>query len=372
MGPIVVDVPRIRAGAALATVLVAAVLTGCQFTSVKDEAVELVDASNAFVVSGGTERPARSGDSLGKGDGVLTRAGGRVTLEVRDRRVVLGADTQVVVPDGETVDLARGALLVDRRRGPGVTVRAGDTTVDNVGTGALRIERAFSVLVAGLSTGARVRTATGARLGLEELYQVVVAGRSLPRTGLPLQLRHDAWEKEVVAGVVADDARLNDLAEGLDGPGAPVIPASYTVNGGARATDLVLADAIGWAAANSDAERRREANRARVLRGEGGSWGVVAHLLDARVADVGEALAGVLNGLVVAAPEEPAPSRTPGAVAGRSPQPGVTRSPSPTSTRSTAPGTSAPPTETSSPTETPNAVESILSALPTPLVPLLR
>lgn len=368
----VAEMSAARTAGLLAAALAATALTGCNLTSVKDEKVALRAVRNAVVVSAGAERPARDGDTLAKGDEVRTKSGGTVTLVVRDRRVVLGGATSVRVPDGASLDLTRGAVLVDRREGPGLTLRAGDTTVDNVGAGALRVERSFSVLVAALSARARVRTATGPRLTLDPLYQVVVAGRALPSGTPPLQLRHDAWERAVVPGVLTDDERLNDLAEGLDGPGAPAVPAAFTPANGARTSDLVLAEAIGRAAGDAGATAR-----ARALRGSGGSWGVVARLLDTSANAVGSALSEVLNGVPAGDPgPATGPDGTPGTVAGPTAQPGVTPSPSPdgpgpSRTPGTRPPTSRPPTSGSptSPSETPNVVDQLISGLPTPLLP---
>jgi hypothetical protein len=364
-------VPRIRVLAA--ALLVGAVLTGCSLSSVKDEKVALAGVRDAVVVTdGGAERAAADGDILAKGATVRTRAGGTASLVVRGRRVVLGGDTEVTVHDGATVELGGGALLVDRRQGPGVTIEAGDSLVENVGSGAVRVERGYSVLVAGLSAGARVRTATGQKLDLDALYQVVVPGRALPRTALPLQLRHDTWEQDVVPDLLADDERLNDLASGLIGPAAPALPATYREAGGVHRADLVLADAIGRAAARDGAGRRSAAGRARVLRGEGGSWGVVARLLNAAVVDVGVALSEVLRGVPATAADPSASPTTPsGIVAGRTPQPGVTRSPSPGSPspsktpKPTEPSES-PTEEPTEPTESPDPIEELFSSLPTP------
>lgn len=367
-----------RAAACLAAGLVAATLTGCQLTSVKDEGVRLAGVRDAFVRTGATERPATDGETLKKGDRVRTATGGTVTLAVRERKVVLGGDTHVTVPDGATVELARGALLVDRRRGPGLTLRAGDTTVDEVGSGALRVQRTFSVTVAALSTGVRVRTASGDRLDLDPLFQVIAAGRTLPDEGRPLSLTHDAWERSVISGVLADDERLNDLADGLDGPGAPVVPASYRPAAGTRTSEVVLAEAIGRAA-------RADGGRALTLRRAGGSWGVVAGILQTNAVEVGAALSDVLDG--TAPPATPgassatsAPGQTPGTSGGpvpsRTPQPGF--SPAPTSpgrpTRSNGPGPTRPPTTsptTSTPSPTKGPIEVIVSGIPTPLLPSL-
>jgi hypothetical protein len=310
--------------------------------------------------------------TLEKGDHVRTGAAGTATLVVRDRRVVLGAATKVRVPDGATLELDRGALLVDRRRGPGLLLRAGEATIDDVGAGALRVERLLTVRVAGLSAGARVRTATGAEADVSALYQAVVAGRGITEP-IPLQLNDDAWERSVVPDLVADDIRLNDLAEGLDGPGGPVIPAAYRPAAGARVSDLVLTDAIGRAA--DRAQPARAAGRARALRGQGGSWGVVARLLRTSAIDVASALSDVLTG--VPAAQSPtattAPGNDGGVVAGPSPRPGVTPSPQPSATRPPSPGPTTKPPRTGSPTTSPSTspdpVSDLLKVLETP--PLL-
>lgn len=368
-GEVVRTVPSALVTAALA----AGVLTGCNVGSVRDEDVSLAGVRDAVVVSGGTERTASDGAKLGKGDRVRTGKSGSATLVVRDRRVVLAASTEVVVPDGATVELARGGLLVDRRRGPGVTVDAGDTTVDSIGTGALRVERRLSVLVAGLSATSRVRTATGPRLDLPALHQVTVAGRALPREAVPLQLRHDDWEHDVIGAVLADDTRLNALAAGLDGPGA-IIPAAYQPPAGTRASDIVLVQAIARAAGKDPA-------RARDLRARGGSWGVVAALLGTSAVRVGTTLAAVLDG----APDPSqsgGPSPTPGVVAGGSPRPVAGPSPSPSPNRPqptrTGPTGSPRPTSTSSPSPTTSPTQTLEDVIgqiiPTPSIglPLLR
>jgi hypothetical protein len=350
---------RAKAPVLVVAALAAGVLTGCRFTSVKDSPVSLSSVRDAVVVNGSGSRPAADGQRLAKGDRVRTGSDGAATLVVRDRRVVLGASTEVAVPDGATVELARGALLVDHRRGPGLTVRAGDTTVDQVGTGALRVERSFSVLVASLSAPARVRSATGPRLSLPALYQVTAAGRALPRDAAPLHLRHDGWERDVVRSLVAEDDRLNSLAAALDGPGA-VVPASYRPSGGGQASDLVLADAI---------DRAAGSKRARDLRAQGGSWAVVAHLSGTSAVNVSRALADVLNNVTASTPQ---PSTAPSpVVAGRTPEPVASGSPSPRPSGSREPGprpSTTPPPTSSSPSPSAGLTDFIKNVLPSPSI----
>lgn len=357
--------------AALAAGCVALSLTGCG-SSVADEAVRLSGVRDAVVVSGGTERPATDGQQLGKGDRVRTGPHGTATLGVRGRLVVLAGATEVGAPDGATVDLTRGSVLVDRRRGPGLTLTAGDTTVSGVSTGALRVERSYSVLVAGLSARATVRTAAGSSRALPALYQVVASGRALPQAASPLQLRHDAWERSVIPGVLEDDQRLNDIAAGLDSAGPTVVPALYVPAPGGRASERLLTDAIGRAAGRNDAERAADAARARTLRTEGGAWGVVAALLNTSAAAVGGAVDALLRGVPA-----PSPSASPNApVAGGTPRPGFSptpsRTPDPSRSPGTRPPTSAPPTSpTTSPPTTKSITDQVKDIIPTPLVPLV-
>jgi hypothetical protein len=347
------DVPRILPGlgGVAAVACLAATLTGCSLTPVKDQPVTLSGVRAAVVVSGGTERPATDGAHLRKGDRVRTAPGGSATLTVRDRRVVLGESTDVVVPDGATVSLIGGSLLVDHRHGPGVTVLAGDTTVDRIGDGAVRVQRTFTVLVAALSAPAHVSTATGEDRLVAALYQTSVAGRALPTEAVPLHLRRDAWERAVVADLVADDVRLSGLARGIAGG------------------EALLAEAIGRAAGRDDAARRGFAKRAETLRGEGGSWGVVARLVRTSVLDVGTALAAVLHGV----PTEGPATQQPGSdgshvVAGGTPQPTPERTPDPSPSTSHDPGSHPPTSEppTSSPPSSQSVVEMLQSAIPTP------
>lgn len=323
-------------------------LTGCRFTAVKDEPVTLTGVRDAVVVSGGSEHAAVEGARLGKGDTVRTGSAGAATLVVRGRKVRLGAATTVKVPDGATLSLAHGSLLVDRRHGPGLTVIATDTTVDDFGSGAVRIERTFVTLVAGLSAGARVRTATGPRLGLPELFQATVSGRALPRTAAPLHLRDDDWERSVISDVVDDDIRLNDLARGV-------------ANG-----EALLAKAIGRAAGNDDATRAAMTARAQGLRDAGGSWGVVARLVKTNAVDTATALADELHvGVPTAGPSSPVPGSSGGpSQPGPTPTPGGSGGPTSRPTPSRTPPPTTEPTS-GSPSASPDIVQTIQSALPT-------
>jgi hypothetical protein len=352
-------------GPILAAAVLLAGMTACG-SSVANRTVTLADVRSASVVSGGSSHPAANGEKLRKGDRVRTASGGSAALVVGGRRVVLGSATDALVPDGASVRLDKGSLLVDHRRGPGVTVLAGETTVDAIGDGAVRVDKSYAVLVAAISAPARVRTATGASLGLKKLYQAVASGRALPGAGAALQLRHDSWEKAVVPALLADDTRLNDLATGLDGPGAPVVPALYQPSAGMRTSDRLLAAAIGRAAGRDDHARRRAAENAAALRAEGGSWGVVAAIVRTSALEVGTALAAVLHGVPTTGPAPSQSSAPGGPVAGPSPQPsvGVSKTPAPPTGRpTTSPPSNPPPTP---PPSSESVIDKIGKLIPTP------
>jgi len=160
-----------------------------------------------------------------------------------------------------------------------------------------------------------------------------------------------------VRSLVAEDDRLNALADGLDGPGA-VVPASYRPSGGAKPSDLVLADAI---------DRAARSRRARDLRARGGSWAVVARLAGTSARNVGAALADVLEGVPASSPE-PTAAPSP-VVAGQSPEPVVSGSPSPRPSGSRDPSPRpTPTTESPSPTPSPGLTDFIKSVVASPTI----
>lgn len=379
-------VPRPRATTAQAVIAVLVVLSlvtgGWRVWSAEGD---LVDAAVVLRVAQGTTiaapgrapRPGVVGESLAKGSTVSTDATGRAELDVRGRRLRLAPDTTVGVPDGATADLLRGAVLVDRREGPGITVLAGAVTVDEVDPGAVRIERGFSLRLAVLSGGARART-TGRRLDVPALHQLAVAGQALPDRALPLRLIGDDWEREVIPGVTSADVALTRLARGLDADARlatsssfAVLPAAYRAAAAGLPSDAgrseaVLPVAIGEAASGADAvERAVQARR------DGGSWGVVAGIVGARSADVTRVIADLLA----------APSAVDGAevVAGGAPGSGTPSGAPSTggaapSSRPTARPTSGGSSPTASPSPTPSpsstvdeVVETVRRLLPTPL-----
>ncbi|HVE98911.1 MAG TPA: hypothetical protein VNA12_07005 [Mycobacteriales bacterium] len=350
----------------------------------RDAEVVLRDAVDVTVSSGTTRRAGVPGESLPPGATVSTGAAGSATLDVRDRLVRLAAATAVGVPDGATVQLTRGSILVDRRNGPEVTVRAGLLVIDEVDSGGLRVDRGFSTRVSVYSGGARART-SDRRIDVPRLHGVGVAGRALPDRPAPLRLTGDLWEREIIPQVVAADVTLTRLAKGLDtartvpAGAVEVLPAVYrdalaSLPSNAGRSEALLPVAIGEAAGGAE-----EVVRSLDLRAAGASWGVVAALVGARSADVAAELSRLIRradpsagpGTVAAgdpteAPDfgpEPGPTATPN----RSGRPG--QSPRPTPSRSSGPSPS------SSPSPSEGVVETIRRLLPsgspTPTPPAL-
>jgi hypothetical protein len=348
--------------------------------------VRLVMAEAVTLVSSdGSRRPGVTGSELRRGERVETAPGGAATLAVAERQVRLAAETTVVVPDGASVRLQAGRLLVDRRRGPAVTVQAGTLLVDRVAPGAVVVERGFASSVAVYSGSVRVRSGAGASVDVPALHAVGATGRALTPVPRPVRLIGDAWESLVVPDVVRADRALAGLAATVDTTGsaptaAPALLTPFAdlltaLPPGAAPSETVLPVAIGRASRLGDAERDRVATSVR-LRGQGGSWGVVAALARAATPSVASSFADLL-GPVLGPITPPAgadgpteasgsPSAAPGRPSGRPEPTRTTGSPTP-----------------SSPTPTPSAsrgvveelvdtVEDLLPVpLPTPSVPLL-
>lgn len=316
--------------------------------------------------SAGTARPGAAGSRVAPGEVVTTAPGGAAALATRDRRLLLGPSTSVGVVDGATFDLRAGAVLADRRRGPGLEVRAAEVRVSDIRPGAVRIVRGYTVRVAVLAGAATVQTRTGRRSEVPALHEITATGSALP-SSVPLALSSDAWDRLVVPGVVALDAQLNRFAGALDGATGAITPAAVSQQSIPR-SETLLASAITRAAA-----RRGDAA---TLRQSGGSWGVIATLLAATFARISGALSALavgtpgIPGLTPGAgtptggagPGQPSPSAGFSPQPTRTPGPGGTGQPTPTPTRS---ATSSP-----SPSQSPDVVDQVQDTveelLPTP------
>ena len=277
----------------------------------------------AVVLSNGTLVIARDGLRVPEGAVVRTGANGGAKLTTAGRDVYLGALSTVRVTDGVHQSLERGQVIVDGRGGArlDLSTRAGAATIP--GGSMVRIETG-PVLRLGVFTGKASLTAAGRQATTEvpELYQVQAPYTGLPGRATPLALTDDAWEQDLAAELVNADRDLNALAHGLAGTdGVTVLNAaqrelrdataaagvSSTTSSSAQVGEAALGVAVAQVSKRSD-DPADTLDFIRTARDEGGSWGVVAALVDSRVSAVSALLDTALAppevtpGVVVAVP----------------------------------------------------------------------
>jgi hypothetical protein len=272
----------------------------------------LLDAVNAAVVlPDGSSVTAAAGMLVPLGGTVRTgtcgptespRPCGAARLRTADRDVYLGADSALRVVDGVQQALDKGLVMVDSRRGPrlSLTTRGGVLAVSD---GALvRAELGPLLMRVGTFTGEASLAAVGRRVTTEvpALHQIRAPYVGLPGPATALSLTGDSWEQRLAEPLVAADRDLVRLAAALAGPTGrtvlTVAPAALrtTVTGTGPVVlgelgESALAVAVAQAGRN-DASPTARLAQVRELRAEGGSWGVVAAIVQARVSAVSSVL----------------------------------------------------------------------------------
>ncbi|HVV30161.1 MAG TPA: hypothetical protein VHC41_04715 [Mycobacteriales bacterium] len=297
-------------GLAACCLLLAAGLGGCG-GSVSDAVTELKTAGATVVGPGGARHVGVAGERLLVGDSVIAsesvavlQTGGRVTTLAPRARLHLNGRSDYA--------LVSGSVVVDRRRGPDLTLSAGPVTVQDIGRTAVRLQRAFSVRLAVYDGGNATVGAAERTLAVPALHQVVIPGDSLPSTVAPLALDDDQLDRAADPALVTADTALRNRAAGLDGPGgAPVsaalpafVPtvlpaASVVAASSAPLSERVLPIAIATAAPGDHVQAY---DRTRALRGSGGSWGVVAALVGSPVAGVQRQITVIADSATVTGP----------------------------------------------------------------------
>lgn len=336
--------------------------------AVREAVVQLAD---------GSEHSALEGEFLPVGSTVRTGGAGGAELLTGDRTVYVGRLSTVTVFDGVHQALGRGWAMVDSRRGDRLQLDTAAGAVQTVEGSLSRIEQ-NDVLRLGVYEGRATLTPIGRSLTatVPGLYQVQVQYGSVAGRITALALRNDSWDRRLAQPLVSADTDLNKLADSLGGAdgsavltAAPVAlrPVAAPAPGvalGEQALSVAVAQA---ATALPDPTAALDAVRG--ARGDGGSWGVVAAIVGARVSAVSALLDGALS-----------PVSSPGGTdvfAGGTPSlPGFFRptpSPSPTSSRPVPRPTPlpsrppVPPTPTASP---PGLVEevvrTVLRLIPSP------
>lgn len=314
----------------------------------------------AVVLTDGSVLAASDGQRVPQGATVRTGDGGAATITTAGRAVYLGALTTLHLVDGVHQRLERGQLMVDGRHGPRLLLdtRAGAT---DVADGSLVRVETGPVLRLAVFVGKASLTAAGRerRTDVGRLYQVLASYTALPGTPTVLALTDDAWEQRLAAELVNADKDLTSLAHGLAGPsGATVLKAAPVGYRDLSTVGDVGEQALSVAVAQAS---RRDATLADTLgfvtraRSQGGSWGAVAALVNARVTAVSALLDALFTPPGSTPPPDvagPAPggtdlfptqSSTSGGTTGggtgpsSSPRPGGTSTPTPKPSASTSP-----------------------------------
>lgn len=264
-----------------------------------DATTTLRGAAGVTVVGpDGRAHPAVDGEHLLVGDTVETTTA-RSSLLTGGRVTTLGPATTLDLAGRSRYVLAAGEVVVDHRHGPDAEVAAGPVGVDDLGRTAVRIERGFAVRVAVYDGGSARVTAGQGSATVPSLHELDVPGASLPAAPTPLALRDDALDVTAAPVLVAADRVLTGRATDLDRAGA--VPAALVrmLPSAPPATPLSLR-LLPVAIARADPSPGQGGVgpvylRARQLRTDGGSWGVVAALIGAPVAGVQQQLDALLT-----------------------------------------------------------------------------
>lgn len=294
--------------ASLALVLLTAVGVAALRTDTASADTVLARGSDARIaLPDGTSRPAVEGERVPPGATVTTgRTGAR--LDTRGREVHLGGGTAVTVVDGLRQVLRRGFALVDASGdAPGAEVQTPAAAVTTADDSLARIDAGPLVRVGVLRGDAAAVRATGRRATtrVPTYFQVQVAGGGLPGAPSPYVLTPgDGYERDLATELVRADEDLTALASRLDsdgGAGAAVqaalrsdVPAGPALAPGTPTSEGTLGYLIATAARGGDVLADRY-TRVRELRAAGGSWGIVAAIVEAEVGQVGAALGALLD-----------------------------------------------------------------------------
>ncbi|HWC35537.1 MAG TPA: hypothetical protein VG650_12010 [Mycobacteriales bacterium] len=252
-----------------------------------------------IVTSSGAAVPVVAGQRLADGDLIMTGPHGSAELITRHRLTLLGSAAALVVTNGARQELRSGTAVIDAQHGPRLDLKVSGDLVSIPHGSATEAERGVSVRVGALTGPAAITSNIGRRLALPALSQAVLSGDALPGGTTPLHLTDSVDEDRVAHRLVADDLALKTLARGIDTTGhstAHVVESSWTgatqaLPNRAKRSERVLPVLIADSTHGGTAQQRY--NSAVVWRSEGGSWGVVLHLLAGHAATVESTLAAL-------------------------------------------------------------------------------
>jgi hypothetical protein len=298
---------------AAGSLLAAVGLSACGVDAAKASTVVRDARAATLQLADGTTKAASDGATVPRGAVVTTAPGGSVSLVTSGRVVLLGSDTSVAVLDGRREQLRKGLVMVDGRKAGELELDAGAATVTTTRGSVTRVERDALLRVASFRRDASVRAAgRRATVKVDALHQVQVPYGGLPGRVTALGLTRDTWERRYALDLVTRDVDLNNLAAGLDAnPSSTaaigaVLPATYRNAVPLAAGEKASEQTLGFLIARAGHDDAKTYENVRGWRAEGGSWGVVAALADADVAEVSSALDAILE------PNEPVLAAEPG------------------------------------------------------------
>lgn len=277
----------------LAVVLLAAVATAGLRGSTASAPTVLLRGALVAASAQAAPQAVRAGDPVPRG-AVLTAGSGGAVLRTRDRDTWLSAGAVARVLDGARQELQSGSAVVDARRGPGLVLSTGAAAVTATDGSLARVESGPLVRVGSYRGDVRVQpVGRRATARVDRDHQLQVPAGSLPGPVTPLVLTPgDAAERALVPELVAADEALAGFSSRLaTGTWADAVQASFRTDvaaapdpaAGAPAGDRALAYLVARATGGPLAARYAQVGG---LRADGGSWGVIADLVGARVAQV--------------------------------------------------------------------------------------
>jgi hypothetical protein len=196
------------AGALRALALLAA---GCTSPGITGRGgARVAEGDTVLMERDGGWRAAAVGDRLPERGRVRTGVS-RARLEFAGGELWLGPSATVRLT-GEVIELERGEIVVDSRRG--LSARLGTAAVS--GTAVYRMAPGASPRV-GVYRGDVVVTRPGERRALPALRQLGLAARRLAAQPDPLfYVLDDPWDRALLPGAVAFDEEVAALARGID------------------------------------------------------------------------------------------------------------------------------------------------------------
>ncbi len=228
------------------------------------------------------------------GDRVTTGSQGRAELRLRGGRVVeMAPGTILTVVSSTSVDGLAGSLLVSSEGRDEVAVGFGGVAATTT-EGMFRVDLGTGSSRVGVYDGRISVSSPGdSDVTIERFFETAVAGNKRVLQPGPLQIDEgDAWDQIHLSDVLALDARITKLGNGLAsqlGGSRPGVDYFSTLADGPvgfvkpylsdeRVPDLLIGFTI---ARNSDSAIRSAFVRSFDLRGDDGRWGVIARIMSA-------------------------------------------------------------------------------------------